>query len=242
MRHQPVEAVVDRAHETLRVIVADGDPLVRRVVRDALQDAGVVVIAESGSQREIVELALYYRPDVVLTELALSEGDGLEATRRISATDPDVKVVVLTATDDDDVALAALRAGACGFLIKSADLGALPRALHGAMAGEAVVSRRLTTRLVQSMRTAQPDGIGTRPVRSVLTPREWEVLDLLCLGESTYGIAETLVLSTDTVRSHIKNLRGKLGVSTRQAAVEEARRLRGELHSRDARLPLVAGS
>ena len=84
-------------------------------------------------------------------------------------------------------------------------------------------------RLVDSMRRTRPDGAGIRPVRSRLTPREWEVLDLLCAGQSTDEIADTLVLSSETVRSHIKNLLRKLGVSSRQAAVEEARRLRADL-------------
>jgi two-component system nitrate/nitrite response regulator NarL len=79
------------------------------------------------------------------------------------------------------------------------------------------------------MRRVSPDGAGIRPVRSPLTPREWEVLDLLCAGQSTDGIAEALVLSSETVRSHIKNLLRKLGVSSRQAAVEEARRMRAGL-------------
>jgi len=97
------------------------------------------------------------------------------------------------------------------------------------VAGEAVISRRLTMRLVDSLRRTRPDGLGIRPVRSRLTPREWEVLDLLCSGQSTDDIADALVLSSETVRSHIKNLLRKLGVSSRQAAIDEARRMRADL-------------
>ncbi|MEA2226639.1 MAG: hypothetical protein QOF04_269 [Solirubrobacteraceae bacterium] len=229
MRHLPTESEGDRAHDPLRVIVADDDPLARRVVRDALEAGGIVVIAEAATGREAVELSLYYKPDVVLMDLVMPDGDGIQATRRILAEEPDVEVVILTATDDDDVGLAGLRAGASGFLCKRVGVDALPRALRGAVAGEAVVSRRLTMRLVDSMRKVSPDGAGIRPVRSPLTPREWEVLDLLCAGHSTDGIAEALVLSSETVRSHIKNLLRKLGVSSRQAAVEEARRMRAGL-------------
>ena len=93
----------------------------------------------------------------------------------------------------------------------------------------AVVSRRLTMRLVDSMRRTRADGAGMRPVRSRLTPREWEVLDLLCAGQSTDEIADTLVLSAETVRSHIKNLLRKLGVSSRQAAIQEAQRMRADI-------------
>jgi DNA-binding NarL/FixJ family response regulator len=229
MRHVPEESDTDRAGAPLRVIVADDDPLTRRVVRDALEAGGIVVIAEASTGREAVELSLYYKPDVVLMDLVMPDGDGIEATRRILAREPGVDVVILTSCDDDDVGIVGLRAGACGFLNKRAGVEALPRALRGAVAGEAVVSRRLTMRLIDSMRRARPDGAGIRPVRSPLTPREWEVLDLLCAGQSTDDIADTLVLSSETVRSHIKNLLRKLGVSSRQAAVTEARRMRAEL-------------
>ena len=229
MRHLPDEPGDDRAGKALRVIVADDDPLARRVVRDALEAGGIIVIAEAANGREAVELSLYYKPDVVLMDLVMPDVDGIQATRRILAREPDVEVVILTSSDDDEVGLVGLRAGASGFLNKRAGVEALPRALRGAVAGEAVVSRRLTMRLVDSMRRTRADGAGMRPVRSRLTPREWEVLDLLCAGQSTDQIADTLVLSAETVRSHIKNLLRKLGVSSRQAAIQEAQRMRADV-------------
>src|SRR3954451_22199248 len=229
MRHAPEGSDIAPAEAPLRVIVADDDPLARRVVRDALESGGIIVIAEASTGREAVELSLYYKPDVVLMDLVMLDGDGIQATRLILAREPGTEVVILTSSDDDDVGIVGLRAGASGFLNKRAGVDALPRALRGAVAGEAVVSRRLTMRLVDSMRRTRPDGAGIRPVRSPLTPREWEVLDLLCTGQSTDEIADTLVLSAETVRSHIKNLLRKLGVSSRQAAVEEARRMRADL-------------
>ena len=233
MRHMPEEADGARTDEPLRVIVADDDPLARRVVRDALEAGGIVVIAEAANGREAVELCLYYKPDVVLMDLVMPDVDGIQATRRILAREPDVEIVILTSSDDDDVGLVGLRAGASGFLNKRAGLDALPRALRSAAAGEAVVSRRLTMRLVDSMRRTRADGAGIRPVRSRLTPREWEVLDLLCAGRSTDEIAGTLVLSSETVRSHIKNLLRKLGVRSRGEAIAEARRLRAGLAAAD---------
>jgi len=229
MRHMPEEADGARHDVTLRVIVADDDPLARRVVRDALEAGGIIVIAEAANGREAVELSLYYKPDVVLMDLVMPEVDGIQATRRILEREPDVEVVILTSSDDDEVGIVGLRAGASGFLNKRAGVDALPRALRGAVAGEAVVSRRLTMRLVDTIRRTRADGAGIRPVRSRLTPREWEVLDLLCAGQSTDDIADTLVLSSETVRSHIKNVLRKLGVRSRQAAVEEARRMRADL-------------
>jgi DNA-binding NarL/FixJ family response regulator len=233
MRHLPEESDGARDETPLRVIVADDDPLARRVVRDALEAAGIVVIAEAANGREAIELSLYYKPDIVLMDLVMPDFDGIQAMRRILAQEPDLDVVILTSSDDDDVGLVGLRAGASGFLNKRAGLDALPRALRSAAAGEAVVSRRLTMRLVDSMRRTRADGAGIRPVRSRLTPREWEVLDLLCAGRSTDEIAGTLVLSSETVRSHIKNLLRKLGVRSRGEAIAEARRLRAGLAAAD---------
>ena len=211
----------------LRVIVADDDALVRRVLRDVLQRAGIVVIAEAGGGREAVELSLYYKPDVVLMDLLMPGTDGVAATREILAVQPDAKVVMITSSEDEELGLLSLRMGACGFLSKSVNIESIPRALRAASEGEAVVSRRLTTRLVETVRRTREDGAGIRPVRSPLTAREWEVLDLLCQGLSTEDIAGALVLSSETVRSHVKSILRKLRVSSRREAVAMAQELRG---------------
>lgn len=214
------------ASQRARVVLVDDDALARRVVRDALQDAGYVVIAEAAGGREGVELSLYYRPDIVVMDVAMPGMDGLEATRQIVAGDPSIKVMMLTSCEDDDVAFAGLRAGAVGFVSKDIDLAALPRVLDSAHRGEAVVSRRMTMRLIESIRSLRPDGGGMRPVRSPLTSREWEVLDLICERRSTEEIAEVLVVSIETVRSHVKNVLRKLDVGSREEAVSLAARLR----------------
>jgi two-component system, NarL family, response regulator LiaR len=213
----------------LRVIIADDDPLTRRALRDVLQEAGVVVIAEAGGGREAVELSRYYRPDVVVMDLVMPGVDGLQATRQIVEQAPDVRVVMLTSSDSEEVGLTTLRAGAAGFLGKSVGLEALPRALRCARAGEAVVSRAMTMRLVEEMRRVREDGMGMRPIHSPLTTREWEVLDLLCQDRTTDDIAETLVLSVETVRSHVKAVLRKLDVRSRQDAVRVAARMRAGL-------------
>jgi two-component system, NarL family, response regulator LiaR len=210
----------------LRTIVADDDPLVRRLIRDTLQHDNVVVVAEACTGREAIELALFYRPDVVVMDYMMPEMDGLEATKRLYAQDPDIRVVMLTGGGDESLGLRGLRAGAVGFLSKDMELDALPRALRGALEGEAAISRRLAMHLVQHYRSAPTGGMGLRPVRSSLTDREWEVLDLLSGGASTEDIARLLVLSTETVRSHLKNLYRKLEVRTREEAVDAAARMR----------------
>ena len=134
---------------------------------------------------------------------------------------------MLTSGDDDDVAMVGLRAGAVGFLTKDVEIDMLPRALVGAVSGEAAISRRMSMRLVEHMRRAPEGGTGLRPVRSPLTQREWEVVDLLSEQLSTDQIAERLVLSTETVRSHVKNILRKLDARSRDEAVATARRMRG---------------
>jgi two-component system, NarL family, response regulator LiaR len=210
----------------LRTIVADDDPLVRRLIRDTLQMDGVTVIAEATNGREAVELALFYRPDVVVMDYMMPELDGIEATRRIFEGDSSIRVVLLTGAADDELGLRGLRAGASGFLSKDMELAALPRALRGALDGEAAISRRLAMQLVQHFRSTPTAGMGLRPVRSSLTDREWEVLDLLSGGASNEDISRLLVLSHETVRSHLKNLYRKLEVRSREDAAAAALRMR----------------
>lgn len=219
---EPAEACAPR----LRVIIADDDPLTRRVVRDALQGANVIVIAEAATGREAVELARHYQPDVVLMDVVMPDVDGLEATRLMSEQAPRTAVVILTAAADDDMGMLALRSGAAGFWTKDRDIGSLPHALQAVSDGEAAISGRLAMRVVESFRRTRVDGTGLRPVQSVLSGREWEVLDHLCGGASTDDIADVLVLSPETVRSHIKNVLRKLQVSSRAEAVHVARQLR----------------
>jgi NarL family two-component system response regulator LiaR len=210
----------------LRAIIADDDPFARRVIKDSLQNAGIVVIAEARNGRQAVELVLYYRPDVVVMDVVMPELDGIVATRQIVKELPDQIVVILTGADDDEIGLQALRAGATGYLSKDLDIDALPRALEGARTGEAVISRRMTKRLIEHVRRS-PDGVsGMRPVRSPLTPREWEVIDMLRDGRSTEAIADDMVLSIETVRSHVKNILRKLDVRSREDAVAAADRMR----------------
>jgi DNA-binding NarL/FixJ family response regulator len=210
----------------LRVIVVDDDPLARRQVRDALQAAGVIVVADAADGREAVELTKYYRPDVVLMDVVMPVMDGIKATRQIAKETPGTQVVILTGSDEEELGFLGLKAGAVGFLPKDVSVEAIPRVVRGVDAGEAAFSRQLSRQLVERLQAMPDGGIGLRPVRSPLTPREWEVLDLLCEGKGTDEIADALVLSVETVRSHIKNMLRKLGVRSRAEAVNLAVGLR----------------
>jgi NarL family two-component system response regulator LiaR len=214
--------------ERVRAVIADDDPFARRVIKDALTEAGVMVIAEARNGRQAVEFALYYRPDIVIMDVVMPELDGIMATRQILRKVPDQLVIVLTGAEDEDdeLGLEALRAGAVGFLSKDVDIDALPRALEGVRAGEAAISRKMTKRLIERLRSAPGGSYGMRPVKSPLTPREWELIDLLKATRSTDEIAADLVLSTETVRSHVKNILRKLDVRSREEAVAVADRMR----------------
>jgi DNA-binding NarL/FixJ family response regulator len=211
----------------VHVIIGEPDPIARRVIRDALQDeAGFVIPAEAATGREAVELSVHYRPDVVLMEASLPGLDGMTATRQLRDEAPTVRVVIFSQHDAEEIQLEALRAGACGFLSKDVPLETVARVLRSVVRGESAFSRKLTMRLIERLRDLPEAGIGMRPVHSPLTEREWEILDFFCQGKGTKQIAETLVLSEETVHTHSKNVLRKLKVHSRQEAVEAAQRLR----------------
>jgi two-component system, NarL family, response regulator LiaR len=209
------------------VVIADSDPLARRVIRDALQDrAGFVIPGEASTGPEAIELSLHYRPELTLMEVSLPGMDGVTATRRILAEAPDVRVLIFSLHDGEETQLEALHAGASGFLSKNVSVDVVSRVVQRVVDGEAAISRKITMRLIERLRLLPEGGTGMRPVRSPLTPREWEVLDLLCEGRDTKRIAEVLVLSEETIYTHTKNLLRKLNVHSRREAVEVAQQLR----------------
>jgi NarL family two-component system response regulator LiaR len=216
------------AEAPVRAIIADDDPFARKMIKEALQRAGVIVIAEAHNGRQAVDLTRHYRPDVVLMDIVMPELDGIAATRRIVKDNPEQVIVILTTADDDEIGLLGLRAGAAGFLAKDVDVDILPQALQGALSGEAAISRKLSMRLVEQLRRAPEGPGGLRPVKSPLTPREWEVVDLLAERKTTDQIADQLVLSSETVRSHVKNILRKLDARSREEAVAVAQRMRSQ--------------
>jgi two-component system, NarL family, response regulator LiaR len=214
--------------ERLRAVIADDDPFARRVIKDVLQRSGVIVIAEARDGRQAVQLTLHYRPDVLVMDAVMPELDGIMATRQIRRQLPEQLVIVLTAagSDDHELGLQALRAGASGFLSKDLEIEALPRALEGLRQGQAAISRKMTLALIERLREAPSGSSGMRPVKSPLTAREWEVIDLLKESKTKDEIADELVLSPETIRSHLKNILGKLKVHSRQEAVAVTDKMR----------------
>ena len=185
------------------------------------------VIAEAGTGREAIDLTLHYHPQALVLDVQLPDLHAIDVTRRVGrGGGEDVVVVVLGASDDEETALAVLRAGAVGWLAKDTALDGLPRAVQGALDGEAAVSRRMLRPLVEQLQHEQAEELGLRPVRSPLSQREWEVLDLLCQGASADEIAIRLDIASATVRSHVKHIQRKTGARGPEELLAVARRLR----------------
>jgi DNA-binding NarL/FixJ family response regulator len=207
-------------------VVVDDDDRLRGRLRAALQDAGLTVIAEADNGRDAIDLAVHFRPDVLLMDIVMGNVDGLSATRQIAERAPSVRILLLTASADVNLGMVGLRAGAAGHLVKGVPIAQIVRAVKRIALGEPVAGPELTWRLIESLRALPIGGQGVRPVRSKLTPREWEVLDLLCAGRTVDQIADELVLARDTVRTHVKRLLRKLGAHSQAEAISIANRIR----------------
>jgi two-component system nitrate/nitrite response regulator NarL len=214
------------APQPARVVVVDDDVQLRAELRAALQDAGLTVIAEADNGRDAIDLAAHFRPDVVVMDVVMSNIDGLSATRAIAQRAPSVRILLLTASADVDLGMVGLRAGAAGHQVKGGSVREVVDAVVRLADGEPVVGPELTWRLIESVRALPAGGLGVRPVRSKLTPREWEVLDLLCAGLSVDQISDELVLARDTVRTHVKRLLRKLGAHSQAEAITIANSIR----------------
>jgi DNA-binding NarL/FixJ family response regulator len=203
---------------TPRVLLADDHAPTREDIRQTLESEGrFEVCAVASDAAEAVDAAAKQRPDLCLLDIHMP-GGGIAAAWEITARLPETKVVMLTVSRDDDDLFAALRAGASGYLLKDTDPKRLAPALADVLAGEAAIPRALVARLVGEFRDRGP---RRRAVLSSepLTSREWEVLELIRRGLSTAQIAEKLVLSQATVRSHVAAILRKLRVQDRASLV-----------------------
>jgi DNA-binding NarL/FixJ family response regulator len=208
--------------EPASVLVADDDTAHRRRVREALEADGFVVVAEAGDADTAISATIRLRPDILLLEIELP-GDGLTAVGRIAKGSPKTLIVVLSGSERPDDVVTALTRGASGYLLKGISGERLASTLRGAYDGEPPLSRSLVPHLVEEIRRGSerrlllPDGAVT------LTPREWEVGELLRERHSTAEIADRLGVSPVTVRRHVGLLLQKLGAESREAAVEMLR-------------------
>ena len=203
----------------LRVLVADDQELVRAGFRLILEAAGFTVVGEAGDGAEALALAAAKRPDVVLMDIRMPVMDGLAATRELTASGPKPKVVILTTFDLDDYVYEALRSGASGFLLKEAPRADLIAAVRVAAAGDALLAPSVARRLIEAF-AMRPVQTTPSPSRlASLTPRERDILLLVARGRSNIEIAQALVVSEATVKTHVAHLLAKLGLRDRVQAV-----------------------
>ena len=213
---------------TERILIVDDHPLTRDALAGLLAQNGFDVVGQAGSGEEAITQAGELKPDLVLLDLSMPEMDGLTALPRVLAAAPDAEVVVLTASEDEHNLLGAIRGGAAGYLLKSEPPERIVAFLRGVAQGEAALSGPIARRLLDQVREGGSHStIVPESIAQALSARELEVLLLLDEHLATDEIAKRLFISEHTVRSHVKSLLRKLGVSSRREALEQLALARG---------------
>ncbi|MEY2533872.1 MAG: hypothetical protein QOF29_1782 [bacterium] len=205
----------------IRVMVADDQPLVRDGLRTILEaQPDIEVAAEASTGREAIEMAARHRLDVILMDIRMPDVDGITACREVTARAGAPRVVVVTTHDLDEYVYDALRAGACGFLLKDAPREQLVSGVRAAHAGETLLAPAVTRRLVETfVRRPPPRSDGLPPLLGELTARELEVLRLIARGLSNAEIGTAVFVAEATVKSHVSRILAKLGLRDRVHAV-----------------------
>jgi DNA-binding NarL/FixJ family response regulator len=212
---------------TIKVLLVDDQALFREGLHTLLAvHASLEVVGEAANGEEALQLAAAKQPDVILMDVQMPVLDGVAATRRLRSEQPACRVIMLTTFDDDEYVFEGLRAGAVGYLLKDAPSARLVEAIQAAARGESFLQTSVTAKvLAEFTRLAQRAPAGSAGLAGPLTEREIEILRLVAEGASNKDIAGRLFLAEGTVKNHITNILGKLGVSGRLHAVNRAREL-----------------
>lgn len=210
----------------IRVVLADDHAVVRKGIRDFLQEDGdIQVVAEAGDGEKVKELILTLQPDVAVLDVRMPLATGIEVTRWIHEQSLPVRVLILTAFDDDPFIIAALKAGANGYVLKNAEAEEITAAVRAVHRGEPALAPDIAQKLITQM-TGTPEA---PPVAEPMTDREREVLQLAASGLTNRGIGLKLSISDRTVQGHLASIYAKLQVNSRTEAVTKALQL-GLIH------------
>jgi DNA-binding NarL/FixJ family response regulator len=212
----------------IRLLLVDDQALFREGLRTLLSvRPDIEVVGEAGNGEDALQLVEKLHPAVVLMDIQMPILDGVAATRRLKATHPEVRVIILTTFDDDEKVFDGLRAGAVGYLLKDAPSEKLAEAIRAAAQGESFLQPSVAAKLVAEF-TRLSEAPAPKPLQPLIEPlsdRELEILRLIADGASNKEIAASLVIAEGTVKNHVTNLLGKLGVTGRLQAVNKAREL-----------------
>lgn len=207
----------------IKVLIADDQRLFRQGLRSLLeQEENLVVVGEASDGQDAFTLAQKTNPDIILMDVEMPKLDGIQATEMILERNRDVKILILSVHNEDERVIAALRAGASGYILKDADHREFVKIIQSAFAGEKITSpflANLTPRIVQGTSRTDEDMEREIDEKLPLTEREKEMLRLLLQGKSNKEISALTYVSTDTVKSHLQNIYKKLGVKSRLEAV-----------------------
>jgi NarL family two-component system response regulator LiaR len=205
------------AGQTIRVLVVDDHAIVRDGISSLLAThADIDMVGEAGSGRQAVSLFRRLQPDIVLMDLVMPEMDGIQAIQEIMRIDPGARILVLTSFATDDKVFPAIKAGACGYLLKDSDSEQLLRSIREVQQGESSIDPKIARKLLREISGPPPKAVQDEV--DPLTDREVEVLRLVARGKSNQEIAEQLVISEGTVRAHVSNILGKLHLASRTQA------------------------
>ena len=207
--------------DKIRVVLADDHTFVRRAIRQALESAeDIEVLGEASDGNMALQLVEELKPDIALLDIQMPGQSGIDVTRQIKAHFPNVRILILTAYDEDPYVFAVLQAGADGYLLKTLDVDDLIRAVRAVHRGESTLSPEITEMVLKQLKSGRPAG-AAKQIEG-LTVRELEVLRLVADGLTNKSIGVQLGINDRTVRGHLANIFGKLGVASRTEAVTEA--------------------
>jgi DNA-binding NarL/FixJ family response regulator len=205
----------------MKLVLADDHALFRDGLRNLLEAHGLAVIAEATNGREALRVAREYTPDIILMDIQMPVLNGLDATRLLSAENPDIRIVMLTASDDDADIFEAIKSGASGYLSKDLDAARLIELLEGVMRGEPALSPGVARKVLGEF--ARPEAPSSLPPGTTLTEREREVLTHLVSGTtSNRELASALFVSENTIKYHLRNILEKLHLSSRAQVIAYA--------------------